>query len=77
MSTPPTTPTSPPTATLSQVSTAGPTTALPASLQVGTVATGLDTPWGLDFLPDGRAVVTGRDAATVSLVDSAGTVTEV
>ncbi|HEY5877487.1 MAG TPA: PQQ-dependent sugar dehydrogenase, partial [Nakamurella sp.] len=46
-------------------------------LQVGTVATGLDTPWGLDFLPDGRAVVTGRDAATVSLVDSAGTVTEV
>jgi glucose/arabinose dehydrogenase len=53
------------------------TTAQPATLSVSTVATGLATPWGLDFLPDGRGVVTSRDAATVSLVDSDGTVTEV
>jgi glucose/arabinose dehydrogenase len=49
----------------------------PATLQVSTVATGLDTPWGLGFLPDGRAVVTSRDTAAVSLVDGAGTVIEV
>jgi glucose/arabinose dehydrogenase len=31
----------------------------------------------VDFLPDGRAVVTSRDTGTVSLVDGTGTVTEV
>lgn len=36
---------------------------------VATAATGLNTPWGLDFLPDGRAVVTERDTARVLLVD--------
>ena len=56
--------------------TPGPTAPGPATLQVSTVATGLDTPWGLAFLPDGRAVVTSRDTGTVRLVDAAGTVTE-
>lgn len=36
---------------------------------VATAATGLDTPWGLDFLPDGRAIVTERDTARVLLVE--------
>jgi glucose/arabinose dehydrogenase len=35
---------------------------------VATVASGLETPWGIDFLPDGRAVVTERDTARVLVV---------
>ena len=55
----------------------GPTTpATSATLQVSTIATGLQTPWGLGFLPDGTAVVTGRDDASIRLIDGSGTVTE-
>ena len=46
-------------------------------LTITTVATGLDVPWGLGFLPDGTAVVTGRDDASVSTVAPDGTVTGV
>jgi len=34
------------------------------------LTTGLDVPWGLAFLPDGRALVTQRDAGTVVVVDA-------
>lgn len=47
----------------------------PEKWRVEVVATDLESPWGLDFLPDGRAVVTSRDTAAVLLVDAAGTVT--
>ena len=40
----------------------------PGPRVVDTVATGLEAPWGLAFLPDGDAVVTERDAAKVLVI---------
>ena len=60
---------------------AGPTTPGPATPTkagpvrprvAGTIASGLNVPWGIAFLPDGRALVSQRDAGIISLVDPEG-----
>ena len=49
----------------------------PAHLEVSTVATGLDVPWGLDFLPDGTALVTERDTAALKSIAPGGAVSDI
>ncbi|WP_318241234.1 PQQ-dependent sugar dehydrogenase [Cellulomonas avistercoris] len=41
------------------------------------VVTGLDAPWGLAFLPDGRALVTLRDAARLVVAGADGSLSDV
>ena len=50
-------------------------TARPSVRVAGTVATGLETPWGLAFLPDGSALVGERDTARIVLVRAGRQVT--
>ena len=47
------------------------------STAVSTVASDLEAPWGLDFLPDGTALVTERDTARIVQVRPDGQVGEV
>lgn len=46
------------------------------AFKIETVADGLDTPWGLDFLPDGRLLVTERPGR-LRIVGKDGALTEV
>jgi glucose/arabinose dehydrogenase len=60
----------------SSSSTATPTPRNRPPRVVRTIATGLAAPWGLDFLPDGTAVVTERDTRRVLTIRD-GDVSEV
>lgn len=44
---------------------------------VDTVATGLTSPWGLDFLPGGDAIVTERDTGRVLRISTQGKIREI
>lgn len=46
-------------------------------VQTRVLATGLQAPWGLAFLPDGRALVSERDSGRLVSINSSGTVSEV
>jgi glucose/arabinose dehydrogenase len=49
----------------------------PVEVGFETLVTGLEAPWGLAFLPDGRALVTERDSGRVLAVDGEGNVEEI
>ncbi|MFI2753328.1 PQQ-dependent sugar dehydrogenase [Cellulomonas sp. P22] len=77
----PTSSVSAPTSGTTGTAVPGPATPDPATpvevTDVTEVASGLDVPWGMGLLPDGRLVVTQRDAGTLVLVGPDGQVTEV
>ena len=54
--------------------TAASARAVPRPRPAGTVATGLEVPWGLAFLPDGSALVAERDTDQVKQVTADGRV---
>lgn len=50
---------------------------MPADLTAADLATDLNTPWGIDFLPDRTALVTSRDDATITAVRPDGATADI
>lgn len=48
-----------------------------ASVKVSVIARDLEAPWGLDFLPNGDALVTERDSGRLLRIDASGKAAEV
>jgi glucose/arabinose dehydrogenase len=46
-------------------------------VETSVVASGLEAPWGLAFLPDGGALITERDSGRLLRLDSSGNIEEV
>jgi glucose/arabinose dehydrogenase len=49
-----------------------PTATVPSVTVAGTIATGLTSPWGLAFLPDGSALVSERDTGLIKRIPAGG-----
>ncbi len=64
-------------ATSGTTATGGATRTEPVEVEARVIATGLEVPWALAFLPDGRALVTERDTGRILSVDDSGNTEEI